>query len=65
MEYCVQLCAPQHKREMDRLEQVQERARKMIKQMEHLMYKERLRQLRLFNHEKRRLRAILPMCINT
>ena len=46
---------------MDILEQVQPGVRKMIKGREYLSYKERLRELELFNPEKRRLRRILSM----
>ncbi|KAJ7419307.1 hypothetical protein BTVI_26044 [Pitangus sulphuratus] len=42
LEHCIQAWSPQHKNDMDQMEQVQ-RATKMIRGLEHLFYKDRLR----------------------
>jgi len=52
LESCIQLWSLQHRKDMDLLEQVQRRAAKMIRGLEHLSYEERLRELWLFVLEK-------------
>ena len=54
LECCVQVWGPQNKKDKELLERVQRRATKMIRQLEHLSYEDRLREL-----EKRRIQGDL------
>lgn len=53
LEHHVQLWGPQHRKDMDVLEQVQSTTTKIIREMELPSYEERLRKLELFYLERK------------
>ena len=59
LEYAVTVCAPLYKKDMIAIENVQRRATKLVTNIKHLSYKERLKKLGLPSLEYRRERADL------
>ena len=67
LEFCVWLWSPKHRKDMDLLEQVQQRATKKTRWLEDFSCEERLREMGLFSLEKRRLWGDLTeafQCLN-
>ncbi|XP_056343063.1 triadin isoform X5 [Oenanthe melanoleuca] len=59
LDYCVQDWEPQHKKDVEMLEQVQKGVIKLTPGLEHISYENRLREMGQFSLENRRLRGYL------
>ena len=59
LEYAIQCWNPYHKKDIDLLEKVQRRATKLIPELQHMCYSDRLKALNLTTLENRRIRGDL------
>jgi len=57
LEYCIQAWAPYNQKDIDTLEKAQRMATKMVKDVQHLSYEDRLKKLNLYNLVRRRRRG--------
>ncbi|RMC13234.1 hypothetical protein DUI87_10768 [Hirundo rustica rustica] len=64
LECCVKYCAPQFRKDVEELEQVQKTAMKLVKSLEDKSYEEQLRELGSFSMEERTLKGDIIIFYN-